>query len=139
MGPMAEEQLTYSAVGRFLFLDMSGPYWTKKTINARTTRNTNALQKTWLLHGVCVVSNYSVVQVLEAYDTDSFVQAVHRIASYIGYPQLVLIDSSQTEIKGVTKTKFSMYDASNQLYEKNWDKHESMRSRASVPCKTRNN
>ena len=118
MGPMAEEQLTYSAVGRFLFLDMSGPYWTKKTINARTTRNTNALQKTWLLHGVCVVSNYSVVQVLEAYDTDSFVQAVHRIASYIGYPQLVLIDSSQTEIKGVTKTKFSMYDASNQLYEK---------------------
>ena len=30
MGPLAEEQLTYSAVGRFVFLDMSGPYYTKK-------------------------------------------------------------------------------------------------------------
>ena len=117
MGPLGKEQITYSAVGRFMFLDMSGPYDTKSSALSKTTRRTNTTIKTWLLHGVCIVSNYSVVQVLETYATDSFVQAVHRIASYIGYPQLALIDSSQTEIKGLTKTKFSMYDASNRLYD----------------------
>lgn len=117
MGPLSEEQLTYSAVGRFLFLDMSGPYLTKISPKSKTTRRTTGTQKVWLLHGVCVVSNYSVVQVLESYATDSFVQAVHRMASYLGYPQVVLIDPSQTEIKGMAKTKFSMYDITNKLYE----------------------
>ena len=117
MGPLGKEQLSYSAVGRFIFLDMSGPYETRASINARNTRKTSGKTKTWLLHGVCVVSSYSVVQILETYATDSFVQAIHRIASYIGFPQLAFIDSSQTEIKGLTKTKFSMYDASNRLFD----------------------
>ena len=117
MGPIGQEQITYSAVGRFMYLDMSGPYEVKTSINARNTRKNSNLTKVWLLHGVCIVSSYSVVQVLETYATDSFVQAVHRIASYIGFPQLVFIDSSQTEIKGLTKTNFSMYDTTNQLFD----------------------
>ena len=117
MGPLGKEQLSFSAVGRFLFLDMSGPYDTKIAINSRTTRRNSNVTKTWLLHGVCVVSSYSVVQVLETYATDSFVQAVHRIACYIGFPQIALIDSSQTEIKGLTKSSFSMYNASNELFD----------------------
>ena len=117
MGPIAKEQITFSAVGRFIFLDMSGPYETKSGIYARSTRKNTGKVKTWLLHGVCIVSNYSTVQVLENYATDAFVQAVHRMASYFGYPQIAFIDSSQTEIKGLTKTKFSMYDARNQLYD----------------------
>ena len=117
MGPLGREQITYSAVGRFLFLDMSGPYEVKSTINARSTRNKSGNIKVWLLHGVCVISNYSLVQVLESYSTESFVQAVHRMSTYISYPQIAFIDPSQTETKGLTKTKFSMYNAANQLYE----------------------
>ena len=117
MGPLGREQITYSAVGRFLFLDMSGPYEVKNAIYARNTRNRSGNIKVWLLHGVCVTSNYSLVQVLESYSTESFVQAVHRMATYISYPQIAFIDPSQTETKGLTKTKFSMYNAANQLYE----------------------
>ena len=117
MGPLTQNQLTYTAVGRFLFLDVSGPYLVKITLNTRATRQNNTTNKVWLLHGVCIVSNYSVVQVLESYGTDSFVQAVHRISSYLGYPQIAFIDSSATEIKGLSKTKFCMYDASNKLYD----------------------
>ena len=117
MGPLTENQLTYGAVGRFLFLDVSGPYSVKLSPKSRTTRQSNAMHKVWLLHGVCVVSNYSVVQVLESYGTDSFVQAIHRISSYLGYPQIAFIDSSATEIKALTATKFNMHDAKNKLYD----------------------
>ena len=65
---------------------------------------------------MCLVSQYSIAEVLEDCSTESFIDAIHQISCFLGYPQLILMDSSKSFIKGLTEAEFSFHDASNKLY-----------------------
>ena len=116
MGPLSSTQLSFGGVGRYIALDMSGHYWNIANLKGRTTRSKTNKIKVWLLHTVCLVSNYSNMTVLESYDTEAFVQAMHRLACATGYPEICYMDNSHTEIKGSTQTKFSMKRLINTIY-----------------------
>ena len=116
MGPLSQQQLTFGSVNRYTMLDMSGHYITRAGLNIKETRATAGTTKTWLLHSVCLVSNYSMITVLEDYSTESFVQAIHRLGCLTGYPEIAWIDNSHTEIKGMIKTKFNMMESIGSVY-----------------------
>ena len=115
MGPLSSNQLTFGAIGRYIMIDLSGPYYTKIAIRPPTRGYPNT-QKTWLLHSVCLVSHYSVAQVVEDNTTETFLEAIHQMSLFLGYPQLILMDSSPTFIHGLKDGEFSFQDASNKLY-----------------------
>lgn len=115
MGPLSDNQLTYGAVGRYLMIDCSGPYEIK-IAKRKTTRAFNNKQKCWILHCVCLVSHYSMAIILEDCTAETFVEAIHNLSCFLGYPQLILMDSSQAFIKGLKDIEFSFHDASNKLY-----------------------
>jgi hypothetical protein len=114
MGPLNWPQLSFNSVNLMIFADMSGPYLCKGT-GRRTRTNPNTI-KTWLLHTVCIVSGYNTIMAVEGYDAESFILALHRMACITGYPQIMYIDNSSTEIKATQQTTFSMMDIKNRVY-----------------------
>ena len=116
-GPLSQIQLTFGGIHRYVCLDMSGPYTTLSGLRARTTRTRTGTTKSWLLHGVCIMSNYSTITVLEDYSTESFVQAIHRMGCWLGYPEVAYLDNSWTEIKGLKNSKFTMLKAIHKAYD----------------------
>ena len=117
MGPLSKQQLTFGSVNRYSMMDMSGPYMIQAGLNIRATRATAGTTKAWLLHSVCLVSSFTTITVLEDYSTDSFLQAIHRMGSITGYPEICYIDNSHTEIQGLSKATYLMMKGAGEVYE----------------------
>ena len=117
MGPLSQQQLTFGSVNRYTMLDMSGPYEIQAGLNVKATRATAGCTKAWLLHSVCLVSSFTTITVLEDYSTESFVQAIHRMGSITGYPEICWLDNSHTEIRGLSKATYTMIRGVQEVYE----------------------
>ena len=111
-GPINKFSLTFAAVNRHVMLDISGPFLLKTKLNAKATRSNSNMVKLYLLHTVCLTSFLNSVAIVEAYDSQSFLDALHRIGSRFGYPTTAWTDSSSSQIKallGMNLTMSSMF------------------------------
>ena len=111
-GPINKFSLTFAAVNRHVMLDISGPFLLKTKLNAKATRSNSNMVKIYLLHTVCLTSFLNSVAIVEAYDSQSFLDALHRIGSRFGYPTTAWTDSSSSQIKallGMNITMSSMF------------------------------
>ena len=115
LGPV-HSRMTFTHVLYFCHLDMSGPYSVRICPQKMNLRGKNSHMKIWLLHSICVVSHYSMAEIMEDESTDEFLNAFSKMGSLVGYPARVLIDSGSAEVKGLTQAGFNVGDAISGLY-----------------------
>lgn len=115
IGPI-HTRMTFSHVMWCCHLDLSGPYRIRIGPQTMKLRGKDSHMKIWLLHAVCIISHYTIAEIMEDSSTDEFLNAFSRIGSLVGYPARVLLDSGSSEIKGITQAGFNVGDAVSGMY-----------------------
>ena len=100
-GPINKFSLTFAAVNRHVMLDISGPYLLRAKLGGKATRSNSNKVKTYLLHTICLTSYLNSVAIVESYDSQCFLDGLHRIGSRFGYPATAWTDASASQLKAL--------------------------------------
>ena len=100
-GPINKFSLTFAAVNRHVMLDISGPYILRAKLGGKATRSNSNKVKTYLLHTICLTSYLNSVAIVESYDSQCFLDGLHKIGSRFGYPATAWTDASASQLKAL--------------------------------------
>ena len=114
-GPINKQSLTFSSVNRAVMLDLSGPYYIKS--RKRATRSHTGSEKVYLLHSVCLTSFLNTIIPVEDYGAEAFTNALHRLGSIYGFPQIAYTDASKAQLKGLLTLDTPLQTRFNTIYE----------------------
>ena len=114
-GPINKQSLTFSSVNRAVMLDLSGPYYIKS--RKRPTRSHTGSEKVYLLHSVCLTSFLNTIIPVEDYGAEAFTNALHRLGSIYGFPQIAYTDASKAQLKGLLTLETPLQTRFNTIYE----------------------
>ena len=112
MGPISNRML-WSPVNYHVVIDVAGPFSILRGLRSHKLRGTTNKMKVWTLISVCVISHYTTAHLLMDYSASEFLNAFVRMSTVTGFPKRVYMDSSTSEIRGMTATPFVIGDVVN--------------------------
>ena len=117
MAPLKPYQTTASQVFDTIALDLCGPYMTKS--DRRHTRQNQALAgKVWVMIIICAASRAVHLELVEGYDTASFLEALDNFTSTRGKPSKIVADRG-SQIVSADNTIQSVWDVISETQARN--------------------